>query len=450
MRTVRIGGGLGFYGDSWKPVRATIERGDVRYICSDHLSELTLAILAKDRARDLAAGYTKDLVPMLAELLPLGLPGGVRFILNAGGLNPLGARDAVVAALAKAGISARVAAVTGDALGERLDELEILPFPGMPALAAVRERLLFANAYLGARPVVDALEAGADIVITGRVADAALFLAPLIHEFGWGPDDLDRLAGGVVVGHLLECSGQATGGNLGGDWASVPDLAHIGYPIAEVSADGTAIVTKPPGTGGRVNFDTLREQLLYEVHDPFAYITPDVTVSLADVRLEDLGDDRVRVSGARGMPPPEKLKVVAGYADGWAAQAMVGYAWPDAYAKARAAASILRTQLAEARIPALEIVEEYPGLNSLHGPLAPPPAHEADLNEVYLRLAIRTAQRADAERFGRLVPALGLSGPPFIGGFAGIQPARELVGFWAGTVPRTAIEPRIHVDVAVR
>jgi hypothetical protein len=426
LKTVRIGGGLGFYGDSWKPARATLERGGVQYLCSDHLSELTLAILAKDQARDPATGYTRDLVPMLRELLPLG--PGVKFIHNAGGLNPLAARDALI----KAGVTAKIAVVTGD---DVLDHPDLQPWPGFGPLPANR---LFANAYLGALPVVKALETGAQIVITGRVADAALFLAPLIHEFGW--TDLDRLAQGVVVGHLLECSAQATGGNFGGDWDKVPDLAHVGYPIAEVSEDGTAVITKAPGTGGRVGFDTLREQLLYEVHDPFNYATPDVTVDLSTVRLEDLGDDRVRVTGATGKPAPERLKVVAGYPDGWAGTCTVGYAWPEAMAKARMAAKILRTQLEEARIPALAVLEEYPGFNSLHGPLAPP--MNTELNEAYLRLSIRTAEKADAEKFTRLAPALGLAGPPFIGGYGGIQPARELIGFWAGSVPR--LEGEVH------
>jgi len=426
MRTIRIGGGLGFYGDSWKPARATLERGDVQYLCSDHLSELTLAILAKDQARDPAAGYTRDLVPMLKELLPLG--PNVRFIHNAGGLNPLAARDALL----KAGVTAKIAVVTGD---DVLGHPDLQPWPGFGPLPESR---LFANAYLGALPVVRALETGAQIVITGRVADAALFLAPLIHEFGW--TDLDRLAQGVVVGHLLECSAQATGGNFGGDWDQIPDLAHVGYPIAEVAEDGTAIITKAPGTGGRVSFDTLREQLLYEVHDPFNYETPDVTVDLSTVRLEDLGEDRVRVTGATGKPAPARLKVVAGYPDGWAGTCMLGYAWPDAMAKARTAARILRTQLEEAGIPALEVLEEYPGFNSLHGPLAPP--MNTELNEAYLRLSIRTAQKADAEKFTRLAPALGLAGPPFIGGYGGIQPARELIGFWAGSVPR--LEGVVH------
>jgi hypothetical protein len=361
-------------------------------------------------------------------------------------LNPLGAQAAVVAALKKAGVKARVAAVTGDALHDRLDDLMAagVTFAHLDTgadLAGVRDRLLFANAYLGAWPIVEALRAEADIVITGRVADAALFLAPLIHTFGWTAADLDRLAQGVVVGHLLECSGQATGGNFGGDWRSIPDLAGIGYPIAEVTADGTALITKAPGTGGRVSFDTLREQLLYEVHDPGRYLTPDVTVDLTTVRLDDRGGDEVVVSGARGSAAPERLKVVAGYHDGWMGQAMVGYAWPDALEKARAAAAIIESQLGRADV---EWHTEFVGHNSLHGPLADD-RHAQDLNEVYLRMAIRTADKAVADRFGRLFPPLGLSGPPFVGGYGGITPPRELLGIWPTLIDRRHVEPHVRV-----
>lgn len=384
---------------------------------------------------------------MLVELMPLA--PGVRFILNAGGLNPLGAQAALIAALEKRGIRARVAAVTGDSLFARVGELQaagtsLSHMDTGHALDAVRDRLVFLNAYLGARPIVEALETGADIVISGRVADAALFLAPLVHELGWDWNDYDRLAQGVVVGHLLECSGQASGGNFGGDWRGIPDLAHIGYPIAEVSEDGSALITKAPQTGGRVNFDTLREQLLYEVHDPTAYLTPDVAVDLSEVVLEDLGEDRVRVTGARGSAPPPTLKAVGGYHDGWMGQGMIGYSWPGALDKARVAARIIETQMAESGIAAEELRIEYLGYDSLHGPLAPEPP---DLPEVYLRMAIRTADKAIAARFTRLFPPLGLSGPPFVGGYGGMTPPRELLGIWPTLVPRGIVESEVSVHV---
>lgn len=473
MRTVRLAAGLGFYGDSWLPVRSAIERGQVQYVCSDHLAELTLAILRKDQARDPAAGFTRDLVPMLCDLWPAAAERGVRFVLNAGGLNPHGARAALVAAFAARGWRARIAVVTGDDLLPRLPELEAAGerfhhADTGAAFEGVRERVVFANAYLGAAPVAHALAQGADIVLTGRVADAALFLGPLVHEFGWPlqpPDDAGwhRLAQGLAVGHLLECSGQGSGGNFGaaGVWSRVPDLTHIGYPIAEVSEDGGAVITKAPGTGGRVNFHTVRQQLLYEVHDPQAYLSPDVVLDLGEVRLHDRGGDAVELAGARGHPPAPTLKVVAGYEDGWMGQAVVGLCWPDALAKAQAVEASIRTQLAERAMAHEALCVEHLGLDAFLGPHAgvcgDPPQRDAgdriveaasrDLAEVWLRMAIRTRDRRVAEAFPRLFPWLALSGPPFMGGFHGVTPPSQLLGLWPTQVRREAVESQVQVDV---
>jgi hypothetical protein len=443
MKSVRIAGGLGFYGDSWRPIKASIERGNVQYVASDHLAELTLAILQKDRQRDPYLGYTRDLVPMLSELLPIAIPRGVKFVLNAGGLNPMAAREVLLGALKKFGLKLKVGVVLGDSVQERLDELQaagvsLAHMDTGEDITTVRDRLVFANAYLGARPLVEALDARADIVLTGRVADAALFLAPMVHELGWRWDEWNKLAQGIVVGHLLECSGQATGGNFGGDWRSVPDLAHIGYPIAEVWEDGDAVISKAPGTGGRVNFDTLREQLLYEV--------PDVVVDMTTLRLEEIGPDQVRVTGATGRPAPDMLKIVAGYEDGVMGQAMIGYAWPDALAKAQAAAQIIQQQMVEISLKSEETVIEYLGYNSIHGPLADP-AHIDDLNEVYLRIAVRCADKKEAAKLGRLFPPLALSGPPFIGGAGGMMEPRGLLGIWPTLAPRALIEEYVRVSV---
>src|SRR6266478_5243466 len=451
MKSVRIAGGLGFYGDSWQPIKASIERGNVQYVASDHLAELTLAILQKDRQRDPNLGYTRDFAPMLLDLLPIAIPRGVKFILNAGGLNPLAAREVLLSTLKKFGIKLKVGIVLGDSALERINELRAAGVSlahmdtGQP-ISAVRDRLLFASAYLGARPLVEALDAGADIVLTGRVADAALFLAPVMHELRWRWDDWDKLAQGIVVGHLLECSGQATGGNFGGNWRSIPNLAHIGYPIAQVWENGEAVITKAPGTGGRVNFDTLREQLLYEVHDPRHYLTPDVDVDMTTLRMEEIGPDEVRVTGATGRPAPEMLKIVAGYEDGVMGQAMMGYAWPDALAKARAAAQIIQQQMVEVGLKAEKTVIEYMGYNSIHGPLADP-MRAGDLNEVYLRIAVRCTDKKEAAKLGRLFPPLALSGPPFIGGAGGMIEPRGLLGIWPALVPRSIIEEYVRVSV---
>src|SRR6266700_2730314 len=451
MKSVRIAGGLGFYGDSWRPIKTSIERGNVQYVSSDHLAELTLAILQKDRQRDPNLGYTRDLVPMLLDLLPIAIPRDVKFILNAGGLNPMAAREVLLGALKKFGIKLKVGVVLGDSVLERLDELRevgisLAHMDTGADISTVRDRLLFASAYLGALPLVEALDAGADIVLTGRVADAALFLAPMIHELGWRWDDWDKLAQGIVVGHRLECSGQATGGNFGGDWRSMPDLAHIGYPIAEVWEDGDAVISKAPGTGGRVNFDTLREQLLYEVHDPAHYLTPDVDVNMTSLHLEEIAPAQVRVTGASGRPAPKTLKDVAGYEDGVMGQAILGYAWPDALAKAQVAAEIIQQQMVEVGLKTEEIVVEYMGYNSIHGPLADS-THAKDLNEVYLRIAVRCADKKEAAKLGRLFPPLALSGPPFIGGAGGMIEPRGLLGIWPTLAPRFVIEEYIRVSV---
>lgn len=453
MKTIRVGAGLGFYGDSWRPVRASIERGGVQYIASDHLSELTLAILQKDRQKDPAAGYARDAVPMLTELWPLAAKHGVKFVLNAGGLNPQGAREAIARAFRDKGWKARIATVSGDSVLERLDELRAAgePLAHMDTgagISGVRDRMLFANAYLGAQPIAEALARGADIVLTGRVADAALTLGPLAYEFGWKWDDWDRMAAGLTLGHLLECSGQGSGGNFGsaGEWAKVPDYAHLGYPIAEVSEDGSALFTKPPGTGGRVSFDTIRQQLLYEVHDPHAYVSPDVVLDMGTIRFDDEGNDRVRISGASGAARPTKLKIVAGYQDGWMGTGLIGFAWPEAYAKCAKSAQIIQTLVEERGWAVEDTNVEYIGYDSLLGANADP-TYRDQLNECFLRMTIRTKDRRVADGFGRLFPWLGLSGPPYVGSMKGIQPAKELLGIWPTLISREIVEKNVRIEI---
>jgi hypothetical protein len=456
-QSIRIGSGLGFYGDNWEPVVASIERGNVQFIASDHLAELTLAILQKDRQRDPSLGYARDVVPMLLRLWPLMQPRGVRFVCNAGGLNPMGAAQAVRTALASQGWHPRMAVVSGDDVLDKLQDGQA-QFDHMmngAKVNSVRERLVFGNAYLGAQPIVDALDQGADIVITGRVADAALFLGPLVHGLGWKlgdaqtTEDFNRLAQGLTVGHLLECSGQGSGGNFGDQrhWQSIPDLAHMGYPIAEVFADGTAIITKAPHTGGLVNFDTVRQQLLYEVHNPHAYFSPDVVLDMGQIELTDEGDNRVRLTGAQGSAPTQQLKVVAGFQEGFKADVTWGFSWPDAWDKVQSAEAIIRTQLQERKIPFDELFVEYPGLNSAHGALAPlPPAAELnERNEIWVRMVLRTPSKAAADGFGRLFPWMALSGPAYTCGFQGMNNSSELLGIWPTLIDRHLV--KAHVDM---
>jgi hypothetical protein len=451
MRSVRIGGGMGFYGDDIHPALDTAMRGDVQYIAFDDLAELTLAILEKERQRNPDAGYTRDIGPLMRELLPETHARGIRLLTNAGGMNPDGARAEVARVARELGLRVKVGVVRGDDIRPRLDVLigagaTLANMDDGRPLGALRDRLLFANVYLGSLPIVHALEAGAEVVVTGRTTDSAQFAAPLIHEMGWAMEDFQRVAAAVLVGHLLECGGQVTGGNFSGDWWTLENMDRLGYPIAEVYEDGTAVITKPPGTGGRVSVDTVKEQLLYEMHDPARYMSPDAVLDVTGVRLEDIGPDRVRVSGARGGAAPTTLKALLGYQNGYLGEGLMGYAWPDALAKARAADQTVRRQIERFGIKAEEIHTSYLGYDSLHGPLARPLDEEL-VNEVYLRVAVRAQTREEAQKLGRLFPPLALDGPPFIGGLSGMRPVRELLGLWPTLIDRGLIEPHVEVDV---
>jgi hypothetical protein len=449
VRSLRVGAGQGFYGDTPDGALDVARDGDVRYICCDALAELTMAILQKDRMRNPEGGYTRDLPSFMRRLLPVTRERGIRLITNAGGMNPAGAAAAVRAVARDLGMSdLRVAEVTGDDLTARIDELRdagaaLDNMDTGAAFATVRDRVVFAVAYLGAAPVVSALESGADVVVTGRVADASLFVAPMVHELGWSFDDHDRIAAGVVLGHLMECSGQATGGNFSGPWWTMPDLDRVGYPVCEVREDGVALLTKPPGTGGRVTYDTVRQQLLYEVLDPRDYVNPDAVADFTSVRLRELGDDTVEISGVRGRPRPDTLKVIAGYIDGWMGTAMIGYSWPDAAAKARHAAQLVERLAARAGLEPLEQCVELVGLDSLHGGAAPP----REVNEVVLRVAARFASEEEAARFPRVAMPLALNGPPFIGGASGPTGPRALLGVWPTLIARDVVEPHVRVRV---
>lgn len=433
---VRIGGGQGFYGDGHAPLHDLLDAG-IDYLVCEALAELTLAILQKDRQRDESLGYTRDLPRYVATALPYLLDGRTRMVTNAGGINPIAAGRAVAAALHEHGISGlRIATIVGDDIRPHADQLD-LP-----------DDTLFAHAYLGAAPIVEALDAGAHLVIAGRVADASLFLAPLIHEYRWASDDWDRLAAGITAGHLLECSGQVTGGNYSGDWWVNENPTRVGFPIGDVESDGSFVMTKPPGTGGRVTFDTVREQLLYEVHDPSGYLNPDVTADFSSVRLDDLGDDRVRVSNCTGRPAPDTLKGLVCTPGGWAGEARVSYGWPDAEAKARGAVSFLRGRAEQAGVAVDEWSEEYFGVNSFGGPTLRDDI-EHDPPEVMARLAWRCATREEASRVGVDAGLLGLSGPPMI---AASDRARggaptQLLRLAAVPVPRDLVAEQVRVEL---
>jgi hypothetical protein len=301
-----------------------------------------------------------------------------------------------------------------------------------------------ANVYFGASPIAEALDRGAQIVVTGRTTDTGLTLAPMMHEFGWKPDDWDKLASGTVAGHILECGGQASGGNFSADWRSVPDLAHIGFPIAEAYPTGEIVITKHENTGGLVSLQTVKEQLVYEIGDPARYITPDCVADFTSIQLREESANRVRMSGVRGHPATETYKVSMSYLDGYTAVGTLTYAWPDALEKARAADGILRTRLADLGLKFEEVRTEFLGYDSCHGPLSRTPD---EVNEVVLRIGVR-AQAYDAvERFGKELAPLILTGPPAVTGFAGGRPKpSEVIAYWPALIPKAAVVPEVLVE----
>jgi hypothetical protein len=309
--------------------------------------------------------------------------------------------------------------------------------------STVRNRIVSANVYFGARPLVDALKQGAQIIITGRTTDTALTYAPMIYEFGWSWDDWNKLAAGVVAGHILECGGQASGGNFSADWKSVTDLAHIGFPIAEAHPDGTVVITKHENTGGMVTVRTVGEQLMYEIGDPANYITPECIADFTTIHLEQSGVNRVTLSGIKGRPATDLYKVSMSYSDGYTAVGTLTYAWPDALEKAKAADAILRTRLADLGLRFDEIRTEFVGLNSCHGPIAEIPSV---INEVVLRVGVRSHDRNAVERFGKEIAPLILTGPPGVTGFAGGRPKpSEVIAYWPALMPKSAVEPQVIV-----
>jgi len=449
--TIRVACGQGFWGDLLDAPVRQVSEGPIDYLMLDYLAEVTMSIMQKQRARDPRAGYARDFIPLMREILPLCVERDIRVTANAGGVNPTGCAEAVRDVARELGLAGRlkIGTVTGDDIMGRLDELlargiELRNMDTGEPLAHVRERVQSANAYLGAWPIVGALRRGAQVVVTGRATDTGLTLAPLIYEFGWGETDWNRLAAGTVAGHIIECGAQVSGGNCQYEWQTIPDLANVGFPIVEASADGTFVVTKHEGTGGRVNVPSVKEQLVYEMGDPAGYITPDCVADFTTIRLENAGRDRVRVRGVRGRPATEFLKVSISYSAGFKAVGTLVYAWPDAYAKARAADQILRARLERLGLKFEQILTEFVGANATHGPLAGEPSTDAP--EVQLRVGVRGPDRAAVERFTKEIAPLILTGPPAVTGFAGGRPkVEEVVAYWPALIPKTEIEPRVEV-----
>ena len=456
--TLRIAAGQGFWGDWLEAPYRQVTGGPVDYLMMDYLAEVTMSILQKQKSRDPSLGYAKDFIPLMERILPVLLERRIRVTANAGGVNPRACAQAVAEVARRLrmgrGAKLRIGVVTGDDLLGRLDGLlahghDLKNLDTGRPLSDVSDRVLSANAYLGAWPVVEALRGGADIVITGRVTDTGLTLGPMIHSFGWRSDAWDLLAAGTVAGHIIECGAQASGGNCLVDWERIPDLAHVGYPIVDAAPDGSFHIIKHPNTGGRISVAGVTEQLVYEMGNPAEYITPDCVADFTTIQLAQAGKDRVRVSGIKGKPATDKLKVSIAYFYGYKAVGTLVYAWPDAYKKAQAANRVLRQRLADLGLKFESVLTEFVGADATHGPLARAAASLDALPEVQLRVGVRSSDQGAVERFTREIAPLILNGPPSVTGFAGGRPKpEEIVAYWPALLDKHMVEPCVEfVDV---
>jgi Acyclic terpene utilisation family protein AtuA len=449
MKRVRIGNGCGFWGDNIDAPILLAEHGRLDYLTLEYLAELTMSILALQKQRDPTAGYATDFIDVLSHLAPiLKTQPGLKVVTNAGGMNPLACAHRARSILDQAGLrERRIGIVAGDDLMPNLDELLAAGHPLTnldtgEALQSLRERVVSANAYLGGRPIADALARGAALVITGRVADASLTVAPVVHELGWSWGNVDQLAAATVAGHLIECGAQATGG-LWCNWQEATDLANVGYPIADIAADGSLRITKPEATGGRVNIETISEQLLYEVGDPAAYLTPDVVADFTSVALHEVGPDVVEITGSRGRPATDSYKVSIAYRDGFTASGMLVVFGGNALEKGRRAGAMILDRLRRA---GLEFAAS--NIECIGGGACVPGVVEPDLPppEVVLRVGVRDSRRAAVERFSKEFAPLVTSGPPGITGYTTGRPAvREVFAYWPALIAKSAVRPEVSL-----
>ena len=448
---VRIGGGLGYWGDDTTAPGRLVREGRIDFLVMDFLAEVTMSVLRKQMQRDPSAGYASDIIPILRDCLRDAVDRDVAIICNAGGMNPSGCARQVRDLAAELGVGdrVRVATVAGDDLLPRIDELlargvDLRNTETGEPFSLVADRLASANAYIGAAPVVRALERGANVVICGRVADPSLAVAALRYSFGWKADEWDLLAAGTVAGHLIECGAHATGGNHQAGWAQVPDMEDLGSPVVEVDQRGRIELGKTPGSGGVVDLTTTIEQLLYEIGDPRAYLTPDVSANWTTLRVRELGRDLVEIDGATGNPAPVTLKVSASYLDGYSASSLWLYSAPAAVARANRARDVLDRRIARLNLQIDEIRWDLIGTGALHGHRTPR-TYVGEPSEVVLRFAARSRSRADLQRAVVELSTV-FNGPP---GKTTLSPGRsrvsEVLGYWPALVPADLVEPTVEI-----
>lgn len=451
MKKVLIGGGQGFWGDSNDAAIHMVKNVDLNYLACDYLAELTLSIMQKQKMKNPKAGYAKDFINLYEAIAKDCVEKGIKVLTNAGGMNITGAVSEVEkVAKAQNLKNLKIGYVLGDDIKDKVPELlaQGVEFKNMDHegdFKDILDKIVNVNVYHGHQPILECLNKEADVVITGRATDSSLFLSPLIKEFGWAKDDYNNLAKGIMVGHLLECGGQCSGGNFDYGWRDVPHMDLLGFPIAEVT-DMDFHLTKAPNCGGLITEQSCKEQFLYEIHDPANYYTPDVTVDISKATLTQVGKDRVKVDNITGKVPPDQLKLCVGYHAGYKVVVHYAYAWPDAYDKAMCAKDILMKKMKRKNLQVEDIQVDCIGLNALHMGVADmSPSKVKDVNEVILRFAIRTKTKEEAQKLVPEISPLALNGPPGGALFGGRANISEVIGLWPTFVPRDAVKLTSHI-----
>lgn len=446
---IRIASGQGFWGDLQTAPFEQVTKGPVDYVMMDFLAEVTMSIMQKQKTRNPELGYAKDVVHIIEQILPICVEKNIKVVTNGGGVNPKACCDAILKVAEKHHYrNVKVGIVLGDDILDRMEELskngiKLNNMETGESIDNIGQKILSANVYFGALPIVEALKQNAQFVITGRTTDTGLTLAPMMYEFDWKENDWNKLAAGTVAGHILECGAQSSGGNFSADWESVPDMANIGFPIAEAYPNGEIIITKHESLGGKVSRQTVSEQLLYEIGNPKEYITPDCVADFTSIQLEEAGENRVKMFGVKGKPATDFFKVSMSYLDGYVAFATLTYAWPDALKKAQVADEILRVRLKKLGLEFEEIRTEFLGYNSCHGPLS---TSVGEINEVVLRIGVRGHDHNSVEQFGKEIAPLILTGPPSVTGFAGGRPKpSEVIAYWPALIRKNVVKSEVKV-----
>ncbi len=450
-KSIKIASGQGFWGDLPIAPVQQVKSGSIDYLMMDYLAEVTMSIMQKQKLRNPEYGYARDFVDVIWQILPEIADGKVKVLSNAGGVNPRGCKDAILKIAEESGIKGvKIAVVDGDDILDSIDSLissghELKNMDTGAPVTEVKDSLLSANVYFGAQALVKALEEGAQIIITGRVTDTGLCLAPMAHEFGWDFNDFDKMASGTIAGHILECGAQSSGGNFT-DWEDVPDFENIGFPIVEAYPDGTFVVTKHENMGGLVHSKTVKEQLLYEIGDPEEYITPDCVADFTSIHLQDEAPNRVKVFNIKGKPATPFYKVSASYLSGYKLSASLTYAWPDALKKAVRAGEILKARAENLKLDIHSFNYEYIGYNGCNEKPLPEEFDRDNPDEVLLRVSISGPKAADLNRFGQEIAPLILTGPGAVTGFAGGRPkASEIVAYWPALLKKEAVQPQVKL-----